>query len=129
MPAIVSRASPSRRGSASSNRFTAQRSRFARNSTRARALDREQLAEEVARGVAVIRAEPLDLLAEQHAVVRLVGVDATQCRPSLAAGRVLLEDGEQRVRARALSLEHAVEEGDLLLVRKRGFRHGVSRAL
>src|SRR3989304_9199175 len=86
---------------------------------RAPTLHREQFVQELARGVAVVGAETLDLLAEQHAVVRLVAVNTTQRDPGFAAPGGVFKDIEQRVRPRALGLEHPVEEGNLLLVGKR----------
>ena len=76
--------------------------------------------------MAVPGAEAPDLAAEQPAVVRLVGVHAAERRPRLAVARMFLEDVEQRVRPGALGLEHAVQEGGLLVAGERAVRHGIS---
>jgi len=60
--------------------------------------------------VAVVLAALFQLLADEAAVVRFVLVDAAQHLPGLAVPRKIVQQDDERLRPRALGLEHAVEE-------------------
>ena len=64
----------------------------------------------LAGGVAVVLAALFQLLADEAAVVRFVLVHLAQHLPLGAVARPVVEEDDQRLRSRALRLEHAVEE-------------------
>src|SRR5207237_5087418 len=74
------------------------------------ALQRDRLVVKLARGMAVLGLRALENFAEEHAVVRLVGLDVAEHPPLLALARPVVHEGDQRFRPRALGLEHAVQE-------------------
>jgi FAD dependent oxidoreductase len=74
------------------------------------AFHRDRLVVELARGMAVLGLRALENFAEEHAVVRLVGLDVAQQLPLLAVARPVVHEDDERFRPRALGLEHAVQE-------------------
>ena len=77
---------------------------------RARALHGDRLIVELAGGVAVGHAGLLDQLADQGAVVRLVGLDRAQHLPVLRVPRERVHVDDQGLGAGALGFEHLVQK-------------------
>src|SRR5438067_5416393 len=87
----------------------------------ARAFDCDRLAVELAGGVAVVASTPLQLLADQRAIVRLVVVHLAQRLPLGPVARPVIHEDDERSRARALGFQHAVKE-----IYELGVRHLMS---
>src|SRR5205085_1098017 len=65
---------------------------------------------ELAGRVAVVAAAPLELLADQRAVVRLVVVHAAQGLPLSSMPWPVVHEYDERLGASALGFEHAIEK-------------------
>ena len=78
--------------------------------TLARPVYGDRLGVELAGGVAVVPTALFQLLTDERAVVRFVLVHLAQRLPLGAVPRPVVHENDQRLRSRALGLEHAVEE-------------------